>query len=184
MLTQLSTVKGNTFAEICSDFLTSLYIKELLIGLKSGLYGADRRGSHPGLNCLFDTNDLMNADIVHEHNVSPLESWNKKLFDEALNISPVIAPSSTKGAYTFWRSAAMKVIVFQFPAKPLHEPLIAAVPGVRDACRRGNGVSSRKTTSRIEFWCRRLQRSSFARRPGSCSAAADFFFKGQLSVMN
>jgi len=60
----------------------------------------------------------MNADIVHEHNVSPLEGWNKKLFDVGSKYFAGHRTFEHKGCgNTFGGSAAMKVIVFQFPCK-------------------------------------------------------------------
>src|SRR5258708_22190624 len=97
------------------------------------------------------------------------------------NISPVIAPSSNKGAVIqLWRRAATKVIVFQCPCgtrptnrsprgqRPLSRTILvlAAVSSMNT-----NRVESSMSCSRIQ---RRRARATSAR---SCSAARRLFFE-------
>src|ERR1700694_619825 len=102
----------------------------------------------------------------------------------AWNVSPVIDPSSTKGAVIpLWRRAATKVMVFQCPCgtrptssslrgqRPLSRTIfvLAAVSSMNT-----NRVESSMPCSRIQ---RRRARATSAR---SCSAACRLFFKREL----
>jgi hypothetical protein len=102
----------------------------------------------------------------------------------AWNVSPVIDPSSTKGAVIpLWRRAATKVMVFQCPCgtrptsrslrgqRPLSRTIfvLAAVSSMNT-----NRVESSMPCSRIQ---RRRARATSAR---SCSAARRLFFKRKL----
>ena len=106
----------------------------------------------------------MDTGIVHEHNVSPLESWNKKLFD--------VGSKYFAGHRTFEHKGCGNTVVAQrgyesncLPVSMqnlLHEPLIPRCPAVETHDRRGNGGFIEKNEpSRIEFWLLTLQRSSF-----------------------
>src|ERR1035437_4076498 len=102
----------------------------------------------------------------------------------ARNVSPVIAPSSTKGAVIpLWRRAATKVMVFQCPCgtrptsrsprgqRPLSRTIfvLAAVSSMNT-----NRVESSMPCSRIQ---RRRAQATSAR---SCSAARRLFFERDL----
>src|SRR6267154_423772 len=105
----------------------------------------------------------------------------------ALNVSPFMAPSSTKGAVTrLLRNAAMNVTVFQFPcstfwtsrspcgARPYRRVIVV------------DTLVSSMNTSLLgsSLFCRRCNALRAAATSGrSCSAARKLFFKGQLQMM-
>ena len=106
----------------------------------------------------------MDAGIVHEHNVSPLESWSKKLFD--------VGSEYFAGHRAFEHKGCSNTVVAQrrdesncFPVSMRHflyEPLIPRCPAVETHDRRGNGRFIKENEpSRIEFWLLSLQRPTF-----------------------
>ena len=106
----------------------------------------------------------MDTGIVHEHNISPLESWSKKLFDVGSKYFASHRAFEYKGcsntvvAQRRDESNCLPVSMRHF----LYEPLIPRCPAVETHDGRRNGrFIEENEPARIEFWLSPLQRSAF-----------------------
>src|SRR5450631_1232487 len=105
----------------------------------------------------------------------------------ALNVSPFMAPSRTKGAVTrLLRNAPMNVTVFQFPCSTFW---MSRSPCGARPYRRVIVVDTAVSSMNTSFlgssvFCRRCNALRAAATSGrSCSAARKLFFKGQFQMM-
>ena len=152
---------------MCSDFPQHRFEfgKELLNGIEvRAVWRQIEEYRARGLDCLLDANDFMDTGIVHEHNVSTLESWDKKLFD--------VGSKYFARHRAFEHKGCSNAVVAQrrdesncFPVSMQHflyEPLILRCPTVETHDRRGNGgFIEENEPPRIEVWLSPLQGPSF-----------------------